>query len=191
MISDAAFAKRGWRRLVPEANPPIEEEGEVIVTSALLRLIIGASAIMALFSLTSGCGGESQGGGDEHGAKAQLAPSGSKAVDEGETGQLKPMSWSVGAERRRALRLGVQTSHCGYREPVPFIERVERRHRHDGLVFTVYVRFGPKHLEPGGCVGVGLILGKWVRIGERAKSKPLFDGSTSPPSRRYLPPRFG
>jgi hypothetical protein len=80
----------------------------------------------------------------------------------------------------------VEAPYCVYREPKPFIERVERRHGRGGLVFTVFVRFGPENPEPEGCAGIGLILGKWVRIGD--KSKPLFDGSTSPPSRRQLPP---
>jgi hypothetical protein len=92
----------------------------------------------------------------------------------------------VTAERRRALRLDVQVPYCVDGEPKPFIERVERRHGRGGLVFTVFVRFGPENPEPEGCAGIGLILGKWVRIGD--KSKPLFDGSTSPPSRRQLPP---
>lgn len=142
---------------------------------------------MALAPLAAvGCGGGSGDSGDESRA-AQMTSSRSTAVDKGEAGELKPVRWSVAAERRRALRLGVEVPYCGYREPEPFIDRVERRHGRNGLVFTVFVRFGPEDREPGGCVGVELILGKWVRIGERAKSKPLFDGSTSPPSRRQLP----
>lgn len=89
------------------------------------------------------------------------------------------------------LGRGMQVGYCGYREPVPFIKRVERSRSREGLVFTVLVRFGPEHLEPGGCVGGDLFLGKWVRVGDKAKSKPLFDSRTSPPSRRHLlPPRL-
>jgi hypothetical protein len=91
----------------------------------------------------------------------------------------------VVAVRRHALRLGLLLPYCGNREPEPFIDRVERRHGRGGLVFTVFVRFGPEYPEFEGCVGGDLILGKWVRVGD--KSKPLFDGSTSPPSRRQLP----
>lgn len=152
-----------------------------------LRLVVGASAIMALPPLAGGCGGGGQDGGDESGAKTQLTASRPTAIEKRETGEIRPVRWSAVAERRRALRLGVEVHYCGYREPVPFIERVERRHGRDGLVFTVLVRFGPEHLEPGGCVGEELILGKWVRIGDKARSKPLLDGSTSPPSRRQLP----
>jgi hypothetical protein len=76
--------------------------------------------------------------------------------------------------------------YCVDGEPEPFIERVERRHGRGGLVFTVFVRFGPEYSEFEGCAGALFILRKWVRVGD--KSKPLFDGSTSPPSRRQLPP---
>jgi hypothetical protein len=153
-----------------------------------LRLVVGASAVMALALFVGGCGGESENRGGESEAKAQMTSFRPAPLDKREAGQIKPVRWSAVAERRRALRLGVQVPYCGYREPVPFIKRVERRRGPNGLVFTVFVRFGPEHLEPGGCVGEELILGKWVRIGDKARSKPLFDGSTSPPSRRQLPP---
>jgi hypothetical protein len=78
--------------------------------------------------------------------------------------------------------------YCVDGEPEPFIQRIQRRHGRGGLVFTVFVRFGPKNPEFEGCAGAEFILRKWVRIGDKAKSKPLFDGSTSPPSRRQLPP---
>lgn len=153
-----------------------------------LRFVGGASAIMALAILAVGCGGGSKDTGDGPASIAQLTSSGTTTHEKRETGQVKPAGWSVVAERRRALRLGMVLPYCVDGEPKPFIERVERRRGHGGLVFTVFVRFGPENPEFEGCAGVGLILGKWVRVGGRAKSKPLFDGSTSPPSRRPLPP---
>jgi hypothetical protein len=140
---------------------------------------------MVLALLAGGCGGGSQDSGGESGAKAQLTSSRSTVADRKETGKIKAVRWGVGQVRSRALRLGVEVTYCGSREPEPFIQRVERRHGRGGLILTVFVRVGPKHLEPGGCVEDALILLKWVRIGDR--SKPLFDGSTAPPSRRQLP----
>jgi hypothetical protein len=151
-----------------------------------LGLVVGASVLMVLALLAGGCGGVGQDSGAESRATTQLTSSRVTVVDRRKTGEIKPVRWSVVAERRRSLRLGVEVPYCGYREPEPFIERVERRLGRDGLVFTVFVRFGPEDREPGGCVGEALILGKWVRVGQTAKSKPLFDGSTSPPSRRHL-----
>lgn len=152
------------------------------------RLVVGASTIVVLALLWGGCGGGNQGSGGDLGAKGQLTSSRPAVVDEPETGWIKPVGWSAVAERRRALRLSVEVPYCVDGEPEPFIERVERRHGRRGLVFTIFVRFGPVKNESEGCAGTALFLGKWVRIGEKAKSKPLFDGSTSPPSRRPLPP---
>jgi hypothetical protein len=153
-----------------------------------LRLVVGVNVTIVLSLLAGGCGG---GGGqnsrDETQSKVQLTSSRLTVLDRRKAGEIKAVRWSVAAERRHALRLGVEVPYCGYREPEPSIERVERRFGRKGLIFTVFVRFGPEDREPGGCVGEALILGKWVRIGDRARSKPLFDGSTSPPSPRQLP----
>lgn len=113
-----------------------------------LRLVVGTSAILLLSSLAGGCGGRSQDSGGESGARAQLTSSRSTVVHRRGTGEIKPVRWSAVAERRHALRLGVEVPYCGYREPEPFIERVERRQGRDGLIFTVFVRFGPEELKP-------------------------------------------
>jgi hypothetical protein len=150
------------------------------------RILVVRASIAALALFAGGCGGGSKSSGGESGATAQLTSSRSTAADERETAETRPVRWSVVAERRHALQLGLVLPYCGNREPKPFIERVERRHGRGGLVFTVFVRFGPESPESEGCVGEELFPVKWVRIGD--KSKPLFDGSTSPPSRRQLPP---
>lgn len=134
------------------------------------------------------CGGAAKGESERQGVRKLLTAAGSPGEHtDHRTGPLQPVRWSVVAERRRSLRLGVSVAYCGYREVEPTIDRVERRGGLGGLVFTVFVRFSPAELKPGGCVGEKLILGKWVRIGEKAKTRPLFDGSTTPPKLRHLP----
>lgn len=102
---------------------------------------------------------------------------------------LRRARWTVVSEARNALRLGIRVPYCSYREAELAIERVDRRHSLGGLVFTVFIHSPSPDLKSEGCAEEGLLLRRWVRIGKKAKLRPLFDGSTSPPSRRHLPQR--
>ncbi len=84
---------------------------------------------------------------------------------------------------KRSVELGALVPYCGYNRPKPYVERVERRRRPDGLVLTMFVRFPPKP-NKGGCLWVEVGVSQWVKLGRKVAKIELYDGSTSPPVHR-------
>lgn len=95
---------------------------------------------------------------------------------------VRPRPWGIYRKEGRRLLIGTMVPYCGYSEPMPSIQRVERRRIADGVVLRILVRFPV--VKAAGCVGFELGLLRWVEVGD-LEGLRVFDGSTAPPRRRF------
>ena len=137
--------------------------------------------LVLLFAVFCGCG-KSETLSDFEPTSAEVA-----TPENQERGPLKEIQWSVFQVANESVRIGGFAPYCEGTKPEPRIEKVDQLHRSDRRVLTMFVRFPPKRVGPnaGGCLGVELILRRWVRIGNDLRSTTLFDGSTSPRQQRW------
>jgi hypothetical protein len=97
----------------------------------------------------------------------------------------KPVRWSVvGRPGPRQVMISSTVGWCpGGAGPKPRIQRVRQVDRPHAVVLTVLLVHGvPKGDD---CPGVELPIQVLVRFKQRRNGRPLFDGSVSPPARRW------
>jgi hypothetical protein len=90
--------------------------------------------------------------------------------------------WDVAQEPgRRGVRIISSAEYCRG-DPRPYVSHVEKKERKDGTYITVFVRSERKTRV---CLGVGVPVYGFIRLSKSAVELPLYDSSTSPPSRRW------
>jgi hypothetical protein len=99
---------------------------------------------------------------------------------------VRPISWSLGSiEGPRRLTIGISTGYC-VGKPKPRVDRIEREWHRRSLVLTVFIRYPEVHWgKHEGCGGVGLGMSMAVGLGRPLSHRAIYDGSSSPPKRRY------
>lgn len=127
----------------------------------------GASLAIVLLLLTSaGCGGDDS----------------TKELDSSHSadgqGSLRAVHWGVVKIAQRSVKIGAFVPHCEYQNAIPHIEQIKKRRGPGRVTVTMLVRFPPK--RPG-CLGVGISVGRWLKIGHHPLELKFFDGKTSPP----------
>ncbi len=83
-----------------------------------------------------------------------------------------------------AIELSVQTGYC-VENDAPFIEKVDIIEHPHSAVLTAFVRYPPPTSQSESCAGVGVGLTKIVSLKRPSKDLALYDGKTSPPTRRW------
>ena len=102
-------------------------------------------------------------------------------------GVVKPIRWGVMSLMGERVRIGALVPYCEDGRQRPQIERIEHRRRESRLVLTMFVRFFNRSTSgSGGCMFLQVGVSRWVRVGAPAGEFDLYDGSTSPPSRRRV-----
>jgi hypothetical protein len=96
--------------------------------------------------------------------------------------EVREVSWQVARKASASIQLGAFVPYCEGKKPKPRIARIEKKDRSGRTVLTLFVRF-PKGVGKN-CVGYGLGLTRWVKLGGDWRGSSIFDGSTSPPSLR-------
>jgi hypothetical protein len=96
--------------------------------------------------------------------------------------EVREVSWQVARKASASIQLGAFVPFCEGKKPKPQIARIEKKDRGGRTVLTLLVRF-PKGVGKN-CVGYGLGLTRWVKLGSDWRESSIFDGSTSPPSLR-------
>jgi len=97
---------------------------------------------------------------------------------------IRSVPWILSAiegERTVRMRIGLASCKGG---PRPKIDRVEQRWRDDSVVLTVYAKFPTAQASNGVCAGVRLRIIKRLKLSRAIADRVLFDGSSSPPTRR-------
>jgi hypothetical protein len=95
---------------------------------------------------------------------------------------VRAVSWSVWRRRGMALKLYGAVPYCDDNSPKPYVSRVDRRINVNGVVLTMFVRFAKRRGVGCSWLKVGVV-SDWIR---RPLNMRLYDGSTTPPSRRML-----
>jgi len=99
-------------------------------------------------------------------------------------GPLKQIKWGVWKAHGRSVKLFAFVPYCSDTRPEPSVEKIGKRRRGEGIVLSLFVRFPLK--PPVGCLGVELaVLSPWIRLHRSVDKTPLYDGSTSPPLKRW------
>lgn len=98
--------------------------------------------------------------------------------------RVRAVPWGIARLQGPHIMLGTTLPYCGYSERPPSIHRIGRRDVADGIVLTMFVRF--PEVRASGCVGIDLGLSRWVTVDGQANRLHVYDGSTSPPTRRTL-----
>lgn len=103
----------------------------------------------------------------------------------GHRGILKARQWSFRfIKDMTAIELSVQTGYCVDNDP-PFIEKVDIAERPRSAVLTAFVRYPPPAAHSESCAGVGVGLVKTVSLKRPIQGLALYDGKTSPPTKRW------
>jgi hypothetical protein len=111
---------------------------------------------------------------------------GSSAADRSQnSGPERPVRWGVEKAGKRAVRLLASVPSCVYSKPQPLIHRIEVIYREHSTVITMLVRFPPRTDQPKICAGAEIFLRKWVKLKRPVSGQRLYDGSTSPPTKRW------
>lgn len=113
---------------------------------------------------------------------------------------LKAHRWTFRfLHQANAIRIMVRTRYCAG-TPEPYIERVKVKESRNFAILTALVRYpkshhhnSPKgnriselsHIFDATCAGVEVNLFKTVYLRRRARRIALYDGDTSPPSKRW------
>lgn len=149
-----------------------------------MRYSISLAVCSAL--VLGACGGSSAGESTRDAGKAQafrgipkIIPVTGKRPNEG-----RPVKWTVlGTPEEHAVRIGTGfLSWCvGSPRLKPKIVAVHERRRRDGTVFTVYVVGG---YRPG-CAEVAVRPEVVIRLNQPLEARKLYDGSESPPIKRW------
>lgn len=127
--------------------------------------------------IADGCGGFETHRTKVSGSVAEVA--GNRHTQQG---PLRAVKWGVGQKARLSLQIGAFVPYCEGIKPKPRIEHVTRNWRRHGLVLTMLVRFPLR--QASNCVGYGLAVVRWVKLGRKAKGTAIYDGSRHPPALR-------
>jgi hypothetical protein len=90
--------------------------------------------------------------------------------------------WGIADFRRESVVISVAIPHCEYVQAEPSFDRITRRWRSGDLILTAFMRTPPRTQH--GCLGIELYLLRRVKVGKNLRHIELYDGSTSPPTRR-------
>jgi hypothetical protein len=146
---------------------------------ALAKALCGAIALFAI-----GCGNSSGGAMD---ATTAISPTvkGVVAFADADSAEeeSRVVKWGIARKASASIQLGAFVPYCEGNKSKPKIVKVEKKGRLWRKILTLVVRF-PKG-SSGNCVGYGLGLTRWVRLGSDWREYSIFDGSTSPPSLRH------
>jgi hypothetical protein len=116
---------------------------------------------------------------------------GSQAKDHADAaGVIRTMHWDLASlKSANVVNLSVPVQYCEY-TPKLYIHRVKMVERRHSTIITTLVRFPPKGIQDseGACLGVELDLQKAISLKQSSARQSLYDGSTSPPQKRW--PRF-
>jgi hypothetical protein len=101
----------------------------------------------------------------------------------------RPVRWEVlDQPTARQVRIGMTVGWCpGSHRPKPRIQRVRQVYHQNVLILTAFLIHPTPKGRPGrpGCLGVELPLEYTVTFARDRDGRPLFDGSTGPPARRW------
>jgi hypothetical protein len=111
----------------------------------------------------------------------------SASVRDGSAGVVRAVAWQVNTQvGKRTARLAAAVPYCGYNRPKPRVQRVRKVEHPRSAVITMFVFF--PRVGKGGCTDVELGVMKTVRLGRPISKISLYDGSVTPPRKRW--PRF-
>jgi hypothetical protein len=105
----------------------------------------------------------------------------------------RPIAWRVlGTPGPKGVRIGTTVGWCPRASrPRPKIQRVRQGEQRDALILTAFL-VHPAPEGPSGkpsCLGVELSLEYVVTFRRDRNGRPLFDGSVSPPRKRWPLPK--
>ena len=130
-----------------------------------------------------GCGSTSDGllSAGNHGS---TLTTGDSTVDSQSfaAGVVRAVKWSVVREGELSIQLGAFVPYCEGVKPKPRVASVDQTRNRRRIVLTLQVRF-PRG-KSSSCVGYGLGLSRWVKLGKNWRGRSIYDGSTSPPALR-------
>jgi hypothetical protein len=103
--------------------------------------------------------------------------------------KVVPFKWTIDSvDGPHRLTFVVVTGYCGGK-PEPSIDHITKIWHPRSLVMTVFLRFPEVHFaENEACAGVGLGISRQLRFKRSISHRVIYDGSTSPPRRRWRPP---
>lgn len=111
------------------------------------------------------------------------------ATAHSESNGIRPEKWRVGSVGPHKLTLGVLTGYC-VGQPKPRIDHVARAWRRRSVVITVFLRYSEAHSGKNeSCADLGIEISKQIKFKRSIADRALYDGSTSPPQRRWRPHR--
>lgn len=88
---------------------------------------------------------------------------------------------------RRVVELVASVPYCVYTMTKPHIQRLVTVERRQSTLVTMRVQFHYKGNPPekSGCADVSLLVSKRLKLRQSLRNEMLYDGSTSPPLRRW------
>lgn len=95
----------------------------------------------------------------------------------------RPVAWRLLNARGRTVVIGKVLGYC-YGAPKPRVGRVQVDESAEAVVLTMLLENPPRKKNGRACLGRELSLGETVRLEANINGRPIFDGSTSPPTRR-------
>src|SRR3954452_3628150 len=108
----------------------------------------------------------------------------SASVRDGSAGVVRAVAWQVNAQvGKRTVRLAAAVPYCGYNPPKPRVQRVHKVEHPGSAVITMFVFF--PRVGEGGCTDVELGVMKTIRLGRPVSKMSLYDGSVTPPRKRW------
>lgn len=96
-----------------------------------------------------------------------------------------PVAWRVLNARGKTVVLGKEVGYC-HRAPKPRVARVKGDEGPKEVVLTMVLENPPRKQTT--CMGLELSFSEIVRLEANIDGRPIYDGSTSPPSRRWPRP---
>lgn len=130
-----------------------------------------------------GCGGSDGQASSGSTISRQAGDMKGRSGDPDRIGFLKETRWGISRAAARSVQISAFVPYCGKPHREPYVERVARRGNPGRVVLTMLVRYPPAR---GACLGEGISVTRWVALDGDPRTLRLFDGSTSPPARRYL-----
>lgn len=143
--------------------------------------ILGLVCVVVLcFGACGACGAESSSSSNSS-TRSEAKKEGTRVL---RRGSIRPVKWAIGKARKRSIKLLAFVPYCTGTKPKPRIDRIVRGEQHRRVVLTMFVRFPPA--RSGGCLGVERgLFSHWIQLHSDLSETRLYDGSTSPPERRW------
>lgn len=143
------------------------------------RMLVYVLLVGAVFAVT-GCSGSSP-------AQPQINVDDARHRQQSRGNQRTP--WKLAYPPGGSMvRIGVSVRYC-VGEPKPRITEVRVRERKGAVVLTVFVSNVREPEKGRACAGLRLGFGKTVELSKGLGTRALYDGSTSPPRKRWPLPR--